>query len=121
MTEITFILDAANKLTAVTLLALIAYGYFFGKVPTRAEVDQLEKRVTSAEGRATRAEERALTLPSLGELRRLELSEQRAWDQTEEAKQALALNTNAMERMADALAHLRDTVETVVKVRRVDG
>lgn len=81
----------AGGLTVSAVLLLIVWAFVTGKVPTK------------------------------GELKRVEDSEARAWQQAAEAKDALKANNVVMERMADAVGHLRETVETLTRVRQGGG
>jgi predicted RNA-binding Zn ribbon-like protein len=81
----------AGGLTVSGILLLIVWAYVTGKVPTK------------------------------GELRRLEDSEKRAWDQAAEAKDALRANNQVMERLADTVGHLRETIDTFTRSRRESG
>jgi hypothetical protein len=119
--EVSAILDLANKLTVPAALLLALYAIVFGKIPTSAQLEEVRDRAVNAETEARKANERANGLPTPGELHRLEQSEQRAWDQAKESKEALAQNTATLERLADAIEHLKDTIDAFVRVRRGDG
>jgi chromosome segregation ATPase len=121
VSEIGAILDLANKLTVPAALLLALYAIVFGKIPTSAQLAEVRDRAVNAETEARKANERANALPTPGELHRLEQSEQRAWDQAKESKEALAQNTATLERLADAIEHLKDTIDAFVRVRRGDG
>jgi hypothetical protein len=81
----------AGGLTVSGLLLLIIWAFVTGKVPTR------------------------------GELQRLEDSERRAWDQADEAKEALKANNQLLERLADSVGALRETIEIVIRTRPGGG
>jgi hypothetical protein len=80
-----------GALTVSGLLFLIIWAFVTGKVPTQ------------------------------GELKRLEDSEQRAWDQADEAKEALKANNQLLERLADSVGALRETIEIVIRTRPGGG
>lgn len=121
MGDVATILDLANKLTLPVALLLAIYAIVFGKVATQAQVQEVRERATNAETAAQAANARANALPSPGELRRLEASEQRAWDQAHESKEALKQNTATLDRLADAVEHLRDAIELTVGTRARAG
>lgn len=87
MSEWQAVSQLAGGLTVSAVLLLIVWSFVTGKVPTR------------------------------GELKRLEDSEKRAWDQAGEAKDALQANNQVLERMADALGQLRVTIEAFTRSR----
>jgi hypothetical protein len=84
---VTAIAQVAGSLTITGLLLIIVWAYASGKIPTQ------------------------------GEIKRIEDSEKRAWEQAAEAKDALKANNQVMERMADTVAHLRETIDAVVRGR----
>lgn len=81
----------AGGLTVSGVLLLIIWAFVTGKVPTQ------------------------------GELKRLEDSEQRAWDQADEAKEALKANNQLLERLADSVGSLRETIDAFTRGRGNHG
>lgn len=87
MPDVAGISQLASTLTVTGILLIIAWAFVTGKVPTN------------------------------GELKRLEDSERRAWEQAAEAKEALKANNQVMERLADTVGHLRETIDAFTRGR----
>ena len=87
MDELVKLGQLASSITLTGFLLIVVYSYFSGRVPTP------------------------------GELKRLEESERRAWEQTEQARAALAANNQVLERLTDAMGQLRTSVDAFTRAR----
>lgn len=91
MDDLATVSQLASGLTLTSFLVVVVWAFATGKVPTK------------------------------GELKRLEDSERRAWEQANESRKELAANNQVMERMTDSIGLLRQTVETFTRARAGGG
>lgn len=116
MDEVQAIGQIVDRLSVAAVLGIVAWAFVTGKVPTRAELDQ--SKATNQQQRDDFERTIALIKEAhQSEIRRLEASEQRAWQQATQAKDELRANNQVLERQADAMGHLREAVTSFARGR----